>query len=51
MTVDMSRNILYTLSKGGSIEVYDLGGDGLSTNRVAGISVDYIVQRAIQYSG
>jgi hypothetical protein len=34
LAIDNSRNILYTLSENSIIEVYDLGTDGRSTNKV-----------------
>ncbi|ELU06399.1 hypothetical protein CAPTEDRAFT_198384 [Capitella teleta] len=44
--IDDSRHILYTRSKKGTIQVYDLGSDGLSTGRVASISEQTTVQNA-----
>ena len=46
--VDRSRCILYSLSSKGTIQVYDLGKEGTSTDRVAAMSLDAIVQRAVQ---
>ncbi|KAL1122609.1 hypothetical protein AAG570_002937 [Ranatra chinensis] len=38
IAVDNSRNILYTLTEKSSIEVFDLGADGLAMARVASIT-------------
>lgn len=38
MTVDNSRNLLYTLTEKGSIEVWDLGSDSNTTRRVTRLS-------------
>jgi nuclear pore complex protein Nup155 len=38
IVIDESRNILYTLSARGAIEVYDLGTDGLGFQHVAAMS-------------
>lgn len=45
--VDNSRHILYTLSEKGCIELYDLGSDGLSTNRITRLSQGKIVSLAV----
>lgn len=42
ITVDESRNILYTLSIKGSIEVFDLGRNGDTTCRVASLHHSFI---------
>lgn len=47
IAVDNSRNILYTLTEKGSIEVYDLGQDGTSTTKVITVSQSTIVQNAV----
>ena len=48
ITVDESRHILYTLSSKGAIHVYDLGSEGRSVDRVAAMSLDAVVHRAVQ---
>lgn len=35
ISIDDSRNVLYTLSAKGSIDMYDLGETGLSMNKLA----------------
>ncbi len=44
--VDDSRNILYTRSEKGCIQVFDLGSDGLGLQRVVGLSQQSIVKEA-----
>ncbi|KAK3595250.1 hypothetical protein CHS0354_010857 [Potamilus streckersoni] len=46
ITVDESRNILYTRSDKGTIQVYDLGADGKGMSKAAAISVHNIVHAA-----
>ena len=48
ITVDESRHILYTLSSKGTVQVYDLGSEGRSMDRVAAMSLDAVVHRAVQ---
>lgn len=47
ISVDNSRNILYTLSEKGSIEVWDLGDSGLEISKVTTASQAHIVQAAV----
>ncbi|KAK6639409.1 hypothetical protein RUM43_007682 [Polyplax serrata] len=47
ISVDNSRNILYTLSEKGSIEVWDLGDSGLEMSKVTTASQSHIVQAAV----
>ncbi|CAH1772348.1 unnamed protein product [Owenia fusiformis] len=42
ISVDNSRNILYTRSEKGTIMLYDLGADGKGMNRVAGLAQNSI---------
>ncbi|XP_016079465.1 PREDICTED: nuclear pore complex protein Nup155 isoform X2 [Miniopterus natalensis] len=44
--IDNSRNILYTRSEKGVIQVYDLGSDGQGMSRVASVSQNSIVSAA-----
>uniref|UniRef100_A0A673MAY4 Nuclear pore complex protein Nup155-like n=1 Tax=Sinocyclocheilus rhinocerous TaxID=307959 RepID=A0A673MAY4_9TELE len=46
IAVDNSRNILYTRSEKGVLQVYDLGADGLGMSRVAAMSQSSIVSAA-----
>lgn len=46
MVLDESRHILYTRSEKGTIQVYDLGTNGQSMLRVAGVTTNTIVQSA-----
>ncbi|XP_007447977.1 PREDICTED: nuclear pore complex protein Nup155 isoform X2 [Lipotes vexillifer] len=46
IAIDNSRNILYTRSEKGVIQVYDLGHDGQGMNRVASVSQNSIVSAA-----
>uniref|UniRef100_A0A7N5JJD3 Nuclear pore complex protein Nup155 n=1 Tax=Ailuropoda melanoleuca TaxID=9646 RepID=A0A7N5JJD3_AILME len=46
IAVDNSRNILYTRSEKGVIQVYDLGQDGQGMSRVASVSQNSIVSAA-----
>lgn len=46
IAVDNSRNILYTRSEKGVLQVYDLGADGQGMSRVAAISQSSIVSAA-----
>ncbi|KAG1694111.1 Nuclear pore complex protein Nup155 [Nymphon striatum] len=48
--LDKSRNILYTRSEKGSIQVYDLEEDGKGMKKVAAISQHNIVQSAVYIS-
>ncbi|KAL0269136.1 UNVERIFIED_CONTAM: hypothetical protein PYX00_006963 [Menopon gallinae] len=47
ISVDNSRNILYTLTEKGSIEVWDLGESGLEISKVTTVSQAHIVQAAL----
>ena len=44
--VDDSRNVLFTRSEKGSIQVFDLGSDGQQLNKVAAITQQSIVKEA-----
>uniref|UniRef100_A0A2K6SBX7 Nucleoporin 155 n=1 Tax=Saimiri boliviensis boliviensis TaxID=39432 RepID=A0A2K6SBX7_SAIBB len=46
IAIDNSRNILYTRSEKGVIQVYDLGQDGQGMSRVASVSQNAIVSAA-----
>uniref|UniRef100_A0A8C5LJD4 Nuclear pore complex protein Nup155 n=2 Tax=Leptobrachium leishanense TaxID=445787 RepID=A0A8C5LJD4_9ANUR len=46
IAVDDSRNILYTRSEKGALQVYDLGNDGQGMSRVASVSQNSIVSAA-----
>ncbi|KAK2140069.1 hypothetical protein LSH36_1494g00009 [Paralvinella palmiformis] len=46
ISIDNSRNILYTQSEAGTLQVFDMGEDGMSMSRVASLSQDSIVQKA-----
>ena len=46
LQVDPTRNVLYTRSEKGTVQVYDLGDDGQQTVRVAALSQFSIVQAA-----
>ncbi|XP_012873976.1 PREDICTED: nuclear pore complex protein Nup155 [Dipodomys ordii] len=46
IAIDNSRNILYTRSEKGVIQVYDLGHDGQGMSRVASVSQNAIVSAA-----
>ncbi|XP_037068841.1 nuclear pore complex protein Nup155-like [Pollicipes pollicipes] len=46
LVVDESRNVLYTRSEKGTVQVYDLGADGQQTVRVAALSQFSIAQAA-----
>lgn len=46
IAIDNSRNILYTRSENGVLQVYDLGADGCGMSRVAAMSQYSIVQAA-----
>ncbi|XP_044520250.1 nuclear pore complex protein Nup155 isoform X2 [Gracilinanus agilis] len=46
IAIDNSRNILYTRSEKGVIQVYDLGQDGKGISRVASVSQNAIVSAA-----
>nr|KAF6441700.1 nucleoporin 155 [Rousettus aegyptiacus] len=46
IAIDNSRNILYTRSEKGVIQVYDLGYDGQGMSRVASVSQNSIVSAA-----
>nr|XP_027201714.1 nuclear pore complex protein Nup155-like [Dermatophagoides pteronyssinus] len=45
--IDKARNILYTLNEEGDIEVYDLGIDGKSVQRIIQKSIQSITREAI----
>ncbi|XP_046658271.1 nuclear pore complex protein Nup155 [Homalodisca vitripennis] len=47
ISVDNSRHILYTLSDKGTISVFDLGDNGMSTGRLACLSQSAITQAAL----
>lgn len=47
ISVDNSRHILYTLSEKGTISVFDLGENGMSTSRLACLSQNAILQSAL----
>jgi nuclear pore complex protein Nup155 len=47
ISVDDSRNILFTLTEKGRIEVFDLGGGGVSTSKVTSVNQAAIVQHAV----
>jgi nuclear pore complex protein Nup155 len=47
ISIDNSRNILFTLTEKGRIEVFDLGGGGASTSRVTSMNQVTIVQYAV----
>ncbi|KAJ8408637.1 hypothetical protein AAFF_G00252720 [Aldrovandia affinis] len=46
IAIDNSRNILYTRSENGVLQVYDLGADGRGMSRVAAMSQSSIVSAA-----
>jgi nuclear pore complex protein Nup155 len=46
IAVDDSRNILYTLTEKGTIDVYDLGANGESFSRVATMSYSSLLSHA-----
>ena len=46
LEVDDTRNILYSRSERGSIQVFDLGADGMQLNKVASISQQTLVRDA-----
>ncbi|XP_067928624.1 nuclear pore complex protein Nup155-like [Watersipora subatra] len=46
--IDEGRNILYTKSEGGSIALYDLGADGLSSSHIADMSSTSITSLSAQ---
>ncbi|XP_035247718.1 nuclear pore complex protein Nup155 [Anguilla anguilla] len=46
IAIDNSRNILYTRSENGVLQVYDLGADGTGMSRVAAMSLNSIVAAA-----
>lgn len=47
ISIDNSRNLLYTLSDKGSIELYDMGQDGKSFSRVYKLCQKSLVQQAM----
>lgn len=47
ISVDNSRNILYTLSEKGCIEVYDMGEKGTAFSKVAKVTQASLVQQAM----
>nr|XP_022900276.1 nuclear pore complex protein Nup155 [Onthophagus taurus]XP_022900277.1 nuclear pore complex protein Nup155 [Onthophagus taurus] len=47
IAIDNSRNILYTLTEKGTIEVYDLGANRNSFSRVARLNQSQLVQMAV----
>lgn len=47
ISIDNSRNILFTLTEKGRIEVFDLGGGGMSTSKVTSMNQVTIVQYAV----
>ena len=46
LEVDDSRNILYARSEKGSIQVFDMGTDGLQLNRIIALTQQSIVKEA-----
>jgi nuclear pore complex protein Nup155 len=46
LAVDNTRNILYTRSEKGTIQVYDLGADGKDTRYVASMNQETIAHKA-----
>ncbi|CAG2118146.1 unnamed protein product, partial [Medioppia subpectinata] len=46
MEIDEKRHILYTLTRNGTIDVFDLGSDGKSTYRVTSKTLNAIVNEA-----
>ncbi|KAJ1351276.1 hypothetical protein KIN20_007258 [Parelaphostrongylus tenuis] len=46
IAVDQSRNILYCLGKNGSIQVFDLGIDGVECSRVCAVTAGQIASEA-----
>ncbi|XP_070562899.1 nuclear pore complex protein Nup155-like [Ptychodera flava] len=46
IAVDNTRHVVYTRSEKGSLQVYDLGSDGISMSRVTAISQQSIVHNA-----
>ena len=46
IVVDDTRNVLYTRSEKGVIQVFDLGQDGMQLNKVAAVTQASIVQEA-----
>lgn len=47
ISIDDSRNILYTLSEKGTIEVCDLGEKGKSFSRITKLSQNSLVNQAM----
>lgn len=47
ISIDDSRNILFTLTEKGCIEVFDLGEGGISTSKVISMTQATIVQYAV----
>jgi nuclear pore complex protein Nup155 len=47
ISIDNSRNILFTLTEKGRIEVFDLGEGGTSTSKVTSMTQANIVQYAV----
>lgn len=47
ISIDNSRNILYTLSEKGSIEVYDMGEKGNGMSRITRVTQASLVQQAV----
>ena len=50
LTVDPTRNILYSRSEKGTVRVFDLGADGSECTCVASMPVERIVELASMYS-
>lgn len=48
ISVDDSRNVLYTLSAKGSIEMYDLGENGQSMSKIASYNHTTILNYVIK---
>lgn len=47
ISIDDSRNILYTLTEKGTIEAYDMGENGNAMSRVTRISQSSLVNKAV----
>lgn len=50
VVIDESRNILYTRSESGSIQIFDLGSDGNQLSKVANLNVQNIFHTASQWA-
>lgn len=47
ISIDNSRNIVFTLSEKSCITVFDLGENGTSTNKVTNMTQAAVVQHAV----